>query len=88
MTNLEKYIEDNKADHEGIVYLKTSVDKLAKALDTSESTIKRQLNTLVKKGSITKVTKKGNNGGLALFMATDLDKLKIARETKPNLLLS
>lgn len=88
MTNLEKYIEDNKADHEGIVYLKTSVDKLAKALDTSESTIKRQLNTLVKKGSITKVTKKGNNGGLALFMATDLDKLKIARETKPNLKLS
>ena len=88
MTNLEKYIEDNKEDHEGVVYLKTSVDKLAKALGTSESTIKRQLNTLIKKGSITKVTKKGNNGGLALFMATDLDKLKIAKETNPNIKLS
>lgn len=84
MTKLEKYIKDNKVDHEGIVYLKTSIEQLADKLNTSTSTIKRQLKKLRDNKVIVQVTKRGNNGGIVLFEQVDLDNIKIAKYTKPN----
>lgn len=82
--DIKQYVKKNKEIHEGVAYLKTSVAQLATELGVSESKVKRDLAKLVKEKELIKITKRGNNGGIALFDPKDIDKLKLVSDKLKN----